>query len=321
MQSNNEARGYFSPGDTNRKMIFAGMATVCLMPVISPPVALVLGLLVTRLMGHPWLQLNHKLTHILLQISVVGLGFGMDLHSAMQTGKAGLLMTIGSISLTLTAGYLLGKLFNIQPVVSFLVSAGTAICGGSAIAALSPVVKAEEKQVSVSLAVIFILNSAALFLFPVVGHWLGLSSTQFGLWCAVAIHDTSSVVGAASRFDNKALEIAATVKLTRALWIIPVALVAALVSGNDRKKIRIPWFIGLFIVAMMFNTYIPAVHAVDAYITTAAKAGLTLTLFLIGSGLSTAATRSVGFRPFFQGVILWIIISLASLCVIINNAG
>jgi uncharacterized integral membrane protein (TIGR00698 family) len=313
--------GYLHTSGSYQKFIFIATAACCLTPFVSPPVALLLGLLVAQLTGHPYPQLNHRFTQILLQASVVGLGFGMDLLAAFRAGKEGVWLTVGSITLTLLAGWLLGKIFRINRPVSFLISAGTAICGGSAIAALSPVIRAEEKQVSVSLAIIFILNSAALFLFPAVGHWLQLSSTQFGLWCAIAIHDTRSVVGAASRFDPVALEVATTVKLARALWIIPVAIGASAVFSNGHKKIRIPWFIGLFILAMVLSTYISWLHEAGAFMHELAKAGLTLTLFLIGSGLSAAAIKGVGFRPFAQGVLLWIFISVVSLLVIMNNAG
>jgi uncharacterized integral membrane protein (TIGR00698 family) len=236
--------------DTLRKVIFVAGVALCLTPFISPAIALVMGLLVAQIIGHPYLHLNHKATH-LLQISVVGLGFGMNVQSALQAGKEGVLFTIASISGTLILGYFMGKWFSIEKKTSYLISAGTAICGGSAIAAISPVIKAEEKQISIALGCVFILNSIALLLFPVIGHYLNLSQTQFGLWCAIAIHDTSSVVGAASKYGPHALEVATTVKLARALWIIPVSLISAFIFKNNSRKISIPYFIGLFILAMM----------------------------------------------------------------------
>ena len=220
----------------------------------------------------------------------------MDVHSALQAGQQGIVFTIFSISGTLLFGYLIGKWFVIDKKTSFLISSGTAICGGSAIAAISPVIKAEEKQISVALGCVFILNSIALFLFPVIGHYFNLSQTQFGLWCALAIHDTSSVVGAAAKFGPRALEVATTVKLARALWIIPVAFISSFVFKNKSKKISVPYFIGLFIVAMVINTYVPSVSIISSYMVLIAKAGLTLTLFLIGAGLSRKVLTSVGFK-------------------------
>lgn len=264
-------------------------------------------------MDNPYTQLTQKATHWLLQASVVGLGFGMNIVGALHAGKEGILFTIVSIITVLTVGILAGRLLKIDKVTSFLISAGTAICGGSAIAALSPVVKAEEKQTSVSLGVIFILNSIALFLFPVIGHYLRLSQTQFGLWCAIAIHDTSSVVGAASHYGAQALQVATTVKLARALWIIPLAFISTIAFKTGSKKVKIPYFIGLFILAILVSTYMPFINPLVPYLTGVAKIGLTLTLFLIGSGLSFKKLKSVGIVPLFQGVILWVLISGISL--------
>jgi uncharacterized integral membrane protein (TIGR00698 family) len=293
---------------------------LCLTPFVSPAVALLMGLVIAQFIGNPYLHLNHKATSLLLQISVVGLGFGMNVHSAVQAGKEGILFTIASITSTLVFGYFLGRWLNIEKKTSFLISSGTAICGGSAIAAISPVIKAQEKQISVALGCVFILNSIALFIFPVIGHHLNLSQTQFGLWCAIAIHDTSSVVGAAGKFGPHALEVAATVKLARALWIIPVAFMAAVIFKNKSKKISIPYFIGLFILAMIANTYLPAIHIVSPYFVAMAKVGLTLTLFLIGAGLSRAVLASVGFKPLLQGVVLWIAISTVALYAVMHLA-
>jgi uncharacterized integral membrane protein (TIGR00698 family) len=272
-----------------------------------------MGLIIAQFIGHPYLHLNHKATHILLQVSVVGLGFGMNVTSALKAGKEGILFTIVSIIGTLVIGFFMGKFLKIEKKTSYLISAGTAICGGSAIAAISPVIKAEEKQISVALGTIFILNSAALFLFPFIGHQLNLSQSQFGMWCAIAIHDTSSVVGAASKYGPQALEIATTVKLARALWIIPVAFLSTFIFKNKESKIKIPYFIGLFVLAMIANTYIPFVQQYNHYLTNIAKAGLTLTLFLIGCGLNRKTISSVGFKPLIQGVILWVIIATAAL--------
>jgi len=302
------------------KIIFIVCITLCLTPFISPAIALLMGLVIAQFTGHPYIHLNHKATHLLLQISVVGLGFGMNVHSALQAGKEGILFTIASISATLIFGFLMGKWLHIEKKTSYLISTGTAICGGSAIAAISPVIKAEEKQISVALGCVFIFNSIALFVFPVIGHHFNLSQTQFGLWCAIAIHDTSSVVGAASKYGPHALEVATTVKLARALWIIPVAFVSTFIFKNKSKKISIPYFIGLFVIAMIANTYIPAVTMISPHIIFVAKAGLTLTLFLIGAGLSRQVLVSVGFKPLLQGLVLWIAISTTALYAVMHLA-
>jgi uncharacterized integral membrane protein (TIGR00698 family) len=306
--------------ESTRKIIFIICVAFCITPFASPVIALVLGIIIAQFTGHPYLHLNHKATHLLLQVSVVGLGFGMNVHSALQAGKEGVLFTIASISGTLLFGLLMGKWLTIEKKTSFLISAGTAICGGSAIAAISPVIKAEEKQISVALGCVFVLNSVALIIFPIIGHHLNLSQTQFGLWCAIAIHDTSSVVGAASKYGAHALEVATTVKLARALWIIPVTFISSFVFKNKSKKVSVPYFIGLFILAIIVNTYIPVVSVISPYFVMIAKAGLTLTLFLIGAGLSRKVLVSVGFKPLLQGVVLWITISTAALYAVMHFA-
>jgi len=324
-----------------RQVIFGAAVLFCLTPMATPPVALVVGLLIALFVGHPFLHLNHKATHFLLQVSVVGLGFGMNAASALKAGREGFLFTVISIAGTLLFGLLLGRVMKIERKTSLLISGGTAICGGSAIAALAPVIRAEERQVSVALGVVFILNSVALFLFPVVGHWLGLSQEQFGLWSAIAIHDTSSVVGAAGRYGPEALAIATTVKLARALWIIPVSLGAALFfrrsgalrgaatavrepEGADAQpggaRVKIPYFIGLFVVAILLNTWLP-MPALSRVIVGASHAGLTLTLFLIGSGLSRQVLKNTGARPLVQGVIVWVLIAGVTLVAVMGLAG
>ncbi len=314
-----------------RELFFGVAVIACLTPWVTPPVALLLGLAVALFIGNPFLHLNHKATHILLQVSVVGLGFGMNAATALKAGREGILFTVASIVGTLTVGLLMGRFFKIDKKTSLLISSGTAICGGSAIAALSPVIRAEERQVSVALGVVFILNSVALFVFPVIGHLLHLSQSQFGLWSAIAIHDTSSVVGAAGRYGPEALQIATTVKLARALWIIPVSLLAAAFFGgksgrtgaetdNGRAKIKIPWFIGLFVLAILFNTWVP-LPAVSHAIVQGSHAGLTLTRFLIGSGVSSEVLINTGFKPMLQGVLLWVLISGVTLWAIVGLAG
>ncbi len=304
-----------------RKVIFALLAAVCLTPLISAPLALLMGLVAAQTLGNPfgdWMSRN-KVTSRLLQYSVVGLGFGMSVHSAVEAGRQGVAFTIASIITTLLLGALLGLFLRIDKKTSYLIASGTAICGGSAIAAVAPVIKADEKQISVALGIVFILNSVALFIFPRIGHLLSMSPDQFGLWSAIAIHDTSSVVGAASKYGDRALQVATTVKLARALWIIPLALITALFYKNGKQKIKVPYFIGFFIIAMLANTYVPLVQTQSKILVAIAKAGLVLTLFLIGSGLSLKTIRSVGFRPLLQGLLLWLFIGSASLFFILHT--
>jgi uncharacterized integral membrane protein (TIGR00698 family) len=307
----------FEISTISKQIIFALLLLLCLTSIISPPIALLLGLLVANLSGNPFLHLNHKAITILLQFSVVGLGFGMNATSALTAGKEGLVLTIASIFSTIILGYFIGKWFNIDKKTSHLISCGTAICGGSAIAAIAPVIKSDEKQTSIALGVIFILNSIALFLFPYIGHQLDLSQREFGLWCAVAIHDTSSVVGAANKFGAEALQIATTVKLARALWIIPIALITTVLFKNKQTKIKIPYFIGLFILAMLLNTYVPQTEIIAPTLVLLAKIGLTVTLFLIGAGLNLSVLKTVGVKPLVQGVLLWIVIASLSLASIL----
>lgn len=304
---------------TLAKVVFAVAAVLCLTPLISPPIALLMGLAVALTTGHPYPKYNSIVTKYLLQGAVVCLGFGMNVNSALASGKQGLVFTVASIFVTLVVGAFIGRRLHIDRKTSFLISTGTAICGGSAIAAVAPVIRAEEKQISVSLGIVFILNSVALLIFPLIGEAMHLSQTQFGMWCAIAIHDTSSVVGAASRYGSEALEIATTVKLTRALWIIPVAFASTLLFKSKGEKITIPYFIGLFIVAMVANTYLPFVQQFSSALTTTGKSGLTLTLFFIGNGLSRAAIKSVGVKPFLQGVVLWLLVSVGALYVIVST--
>lgn len=295
---------------TIREIIFILLLILCLTPVVSAPLALLLGIIVAQWIGHPFLAVNHKATQILLQLSVVGLGFGMQIDSAIQTGKDGFLLTVISIIGTLSLGYVLGKLLKLEKLTAYLITVGTAICGGSAIAAVSPTVKANEKQISVALGTIFLLNALALFIFPVIGRALDLSQTQFGLWCAVAIQDTSSVVGAASKYGTEALQVATTVKLTRALWIIPISLLSALAFNTKGTRIKIPYFIGLFVLAIILNSYIPFFQEIGTYVVHISKVGLTLTLFLIGASLSRDVLLSVGYKAILQGLVLWLSLAI-----------
>jgi len=296
-----------------QQVLFIVILALCLTPFITPPLALFLGLIVAQTIGHPFIHLNHKATQWLLKISVIGLGFGMNLHHAIQAGKEGFIFTLFSISLTLIGGLLLGRWLKVDLKTSFLISCGTAICGGSAIAAISPIIKSNEKQISVALGIIFILNSVALFIFPMIGHWFNMSQHQFGLWSAIAIHDTSSVVGASAKYGKEALQIATTVKLERALWIIPVSFISALVFKNKENAVKIPYFIFLFVLAMIFSTYLPSYQNIYASIVIGARSGLSLTLFLIGAGLNYATIKAVGRKPLIQGILLWLLISILAL--------
>lgn len=291
---------------------------LCATPYVSAPIALVGGFLFTLFFGHPFEKLNHKATNLLLKASVVGLGFGMNLDSALAAGRDGFWLTVCSITLVLTLGYFIGKRLGMPRRTSHLVASGTAICGGSAIAAVAPAVNASEKEMSVSLGVVFLLNAIALVVFPFIGHLLGLTQHQFGLWSAIAIHDTSSVVGAASAYGDEALMVATTVKLARALWIIPISLLSAVLFKSSGKKISIPWFIFFFILAMLANTYLPFVSTFGPAINSISKTALVVTLFLIGAGLSVEKIKSVGWKPLILGIVLWVIVSVLSLVAVVN---
>lgn len=309
----------FNKRITVRELLFSVLALLCLTPWVNAPIALALGILVAQVMGNPFLHLNHKATRWLLQVSVIGLGFGMNVHNAIAvTGKGGLL-TVFSISAVFLVGFLLFKLFKSDFITTFLIACGTAICGGSAIASVSPVIKAGEKQISVALGVVFVLNAVALFVFPVVGAYLNLSQTDFGLWCAIAIHDTSSVVGAASKYGAEALEVATTVKLARALWIIPISLLTSVFTKGTSGKVKIPYFILGFIGAILIATYVPQVQVVSGFMVGVAKAVLVLALFLIGSSMSFKTLKAVGLKPLLIGVLLWGVIALGSLLVILGQ--
>ena len=285
---------------------------------VTPPLALFLGLAFALVCGQAHPKFNKKTSKYLLQYSVVGLGFGMNLHSALASGKEGMEFTVISVIGTLVIGWFIGrKLLKVDRNTSYLISSGTAICGGSAIAAVGPVVKANDNEMSMALGTIFILNAIALFIFPPIGHLLNMTQEQFGMWAAIAIHDTSSVVGAGAAYGEKALEIATMVKLTRALWIIPITIVTMFLFKQKGGKIAIPWFIFFFILAMVANTFLTIPETVTGSLVWLAKKGLTVTLFLIGAGLSRKVIKQVGVRPMVQGVVLWVFIGLISLGVIL----
>ena len=315
------------------KVIYAGILTVLVVCLflgyvpglevfstwVTPPVALFLGLAFALLCGQAYPKFNKKVSKKLLQYSVVGLGFGMNLHASLASGKEGMMFTIISVMGTMLLGMFIGrKLLKVNRDTSYLISSGTAICGGSAIAAVGPVIKAKDSDMSVALATIFVLNAIALFIFPVLGNWLGLTQQEFGTWAAIAIHDTSSVVGAGAAYGEEALQVATTIKLTRALWIIPLALATSVIFKNGGKKINIPWFILWFVVAILINTYLlDSVPEVGKTIAGLSRKGLIVTMFFIGASLSTDVLKAVGVKPLLQGVLLWVVISVGSLAYIL----
>jgi uncharacterized integral membrane protein (TIGR00698 family) len=289
--------------------------------LVSPPVALVGGAAFGFTVVHPLRVESAGLAKFLLQASVVALGFGMNLGEVVHVGRSGFVYTAISISIAMLAGLLLGRVLRVGGKASYLITAGTAICGGSAIAAISPITQANEEEISIAMGTVFLLNSIALLLFPPVGHLLSLSQNQFGLWSALAIHDTSSVVGASAAYGAQALAIGTTVKLARALWIVPVSLLTAAFMASrsgapSRRKVTMPLFILLFIVAAAASSYLPTLHGVFAALNHLGKNGLTATLFLIGTSLSKKTLQQVGFRPLVQGVALWVIVAGASLAAI-----
>ena len=296
-------------------------AVLVVHPKVPAAAALAAGVLLAVTVGNPYQARTRKGTQLLLQLAVVALGAGIDLREVARAGLSGLGYTALGIAATLGAGALLGRLLRVPRDTGLLITVGTAICGGSAIAAVAPVLRAKDHEVSVALGTVFLLNSAALLLFPPIGHLLGLSEPSFGLWAAVAIHDTSSVVGAALAYGPQALQIATTVKLARALWIIPLTLgIAALRArkeGGPAAPIKLPWFILGFLLAAALFTYVPGLHPVGEYVTRVAKRGLVLTLFLIGANLSPQALRTVGVRPLLLGFALWVLVASVSLGAIV----
>jgi len=279
----------------------------------SPPLALALGLALALALGNPFPEFTSRCSKWLLQISVVGLGFGMSLTEVLHAGRSGFLYTLIGISFAVGCGLLLGRALSVERTPALLISVGTAICGGSAIAAVGPVVDADDHDMAISLGTVFILNAIALFIFPILGHRFALSQTQFGIWSALAIHDTSSVVGSAARYGSVALAVATTVKLTRALWIVPVTLTVAALNKH-KARVQMPWFILFFLLASVGRSYSPqSFMPAYAWLLTAAKIGLAVTLFLIGSGLSRKAIAEVGARPLVQGIVLWAIVAAGSM--------
>jgi uncharacterized membrane protein YadS len=340
---------FFLPVPLLSKIVFFLALILCFTGFLSPPVALTIGILFGLCFTHPFAAATRSSAKILLQVCVVALGFGMNLHEVLKAGRSGFIYTALGISFAILVGLTLGRVLQVEGNSSFLITAGTAICGGSAIAAVGPILDADDHEMAVSLGTVFILNSVALLLFPAIGVALGLSQTQFGLWAALAIHDTSSVVGAASKYGQQALVIGTTVKLARALWIVPLALATAAFvhrkagtrsphagtmvheetsalkivatggrssggkSPGKKSSIQLPWFILFFCLAAVANTYVAALAKISHSVFSLGRLGLVATLFLIGTGISRATVKEVGWRPMLQGVLLWIAVGLTSL--------
>jgi len=312
------------------KIVFVAALLLSFTGWISPPVALTIGIVFGLSLAHPFAAPTRTAARVLLQVCVVALGFGMNLHEVMKAGRSGFVYTAMGIAFAMAGGLALGRALRVQGNSSYLITAGTAICGGSAIAAIGPILRADDEELAVSLGTVFILNSVALLIFPGIGSAMHLTQGQFGVWAALAIHDTSSVVGAASKYGQQALVIGTTVKLARALWIVPLALATAALRPNKSQagedqvgqiprtspKIQIPWFIFFFCLAAVLNTYVHSVTHFSSSLFSAGRVGLTATLFLIGTGISRAVIKSVGWRPMLQGVALWAVVAITSLYLI-----
>jgi len=297
------------------QLLFLALAVLSFSPLISPPIALLFGILFVNIFGK--VLETDRFVKKLLQYSIVGLGFGINLNTAIEAGSQGFLFTVSTIALVMIFGLFLAKILKIDKTIAQLISAGTAICGGSAIAAVAPILKANSKQTSVALGIVFVLNAVALFIFPEIGHFFNLSQNQFGIWSAIAIHDTSSVVGAASKYGNEALQIATTVKLARALWIIPLAFLISIFTKSE-GKIKIPYFIGFFVLAILAGTYLPFLQNFNTIISEISRDTLKVALFLIGAGLSLQNLKNIGIKPLLLGIILWIFISSISLYAVLQ---
>ena len=297
------------------QLLFLALAVLSFTPLISPPIALLFGILFVNIFGK--VLETDSFVKKLLQYSIVGLGFGINLNTAIEAGSQGFLFTVSTIALVMIFGLFLAKILKIDKTIAQLISAGTAICGGSAIAAVAPILKANSKQTSVALGIVFVLNAVALFIFPEIGHFFNLTQNQFGIWSAIAIHDTSSVVGAASKYGNEALQIATTVKLARALWIIPLAFLISIFTKSE-GKIKIPYFIGFFVLAILAGTYLPFLQNFNSIISEISRDTLKVALFLIGAGLSLQNLKYIGIKPLLLGIILWIFISSISLYAVLE---
>src|SRR5215469_396838 len=301
----------------NKSLFFVGLILAA-SGLLSPPVALLAGLLYGFTLAHPFQVESKRLAKFLLQASVVALGFGMNLQEVLHAGRSGFLYTAVSITVAMLLGLGLGFLMQVGQKPAFLISAGTAICGASAIAAVGPIADANEEEMAVALGSVLILNSVALFLFPVIGSGLHMNQAQFGLWSALAIHDTSSVVGATAKYGPTALAVGTTIKLARALWIVPLSFLTA-VTLKSKARIHWPWFILIFCLAALLNTVLPAWNHAFSALNQVGKSGLTVTLFLIGTGLNRKTVQRAGFRPLLQGLTLWTIVGTSTLALILLN--
>ena len=304
-------------GCVTKNVFFIGLILAA-SGLVSPPIALAGGLIYGFSFVHPFHLEAKQLSKLLLQASVVGLGFGMDLQQVMQAGRSGFIYTAGSISIALLLGWGLGRLLRVRQRISYLISAGTAICGGSAIAAIAPITNASQEEIAVSLGTVFVLNSIALLTFPAIGTALHMSQSEFGLWSALAIHDISSVVGATAKYGAVALAVGTTVKLARALWIVPLSVGTAL-ANKSNARIQWPSFILFFCIATVANTYAHIFQPAYPVLKHLGVIGLTVTLYLIGTGLSMKTLREVGVRPFLQGILLWLFVALGSLALILGG--
>jgi len=302
------------------KYIYPLIICCCFLPFMSPATALFIGL-VLSLIGIKHENI-HKHTSKILQASIVLMGFGMSLSTVISASSTGFVITLVSVTTVMILGILLGKLFKVEKNIALLIAAGTAICGGSAIAAVAPILKSKNYQNSFALIVVFVLNAVALFLFPFIGHKMGLSQETFGNWAAIAIHDTSSVVGAGAIYGEEALQVATTVKLIRALWIIPLSLVIAFLNKNDDKKaIKFPWFILLFVLAIVFANIFPGFQDSYAHFNWLGKRGMVVALFLIGSNITVSEIKKSGIKSFALGISLWAVIAIGSLLILTRNIG
>ncbi len=296
----------------NKSWLYWVVICFCFLPFVSPAVALCIGIVFSFLgIRHDSI---HRYTSRVLQVSIVLLGFGMGLEEVITASKSGFVQTLISVSLVMTGGIVLGRLLRVEKNTTLLIAAGTAICGGSAIAAVAPIIKSENYQNSFALIVVFVLNAIALLLFPLIGQRLGLSQEVFGNWAAIAIHDTSSVVGAGAIYGEKALQVATTVKLIRALWIIPLSIVLAFFSKNgDKRSIKFPWFILLFVAAILFANIFPAFESSYAHFSWLGRRAMVVALFLIGSNITLHQIKQSGTRCFLLGVTLWVVTAAFSL--------
>lgn len=301
----------------NKNLFFVGLILAA-SGLVSPPLALLGGLIYGFTLTHPFHVESKHLSKFLLQASVVALGFGMNLHQVLHVGRSGFAYTAISITVAMLLGLAIGYFLHVGKKSAFLISAGTAICGGSAIAAIAPIADANEEEMAVSLGTVFVLNSVALFLFPFLGYLFHMTQEQFGLWSALAIHDTSSVVGAAAKYGATALTIATTIKLARALWIVPLSFITA-ATLKSKARVQWPWFILFFCLAALLNTLLPAWSPAFGALNHLGKIGLTVTLFLIGTGLNQKTLRHVGLRPLLQGLALWIIVGSVTLALILRQ--